>query len=108
MVRPKLVEKPSPRHKARVPYVLDFVAEVIWRFWRTVIPVLWRHFALEAAMMGRQTDDQGHLFYDFRLDEAVPDDHPVRKIAAVLDLSWVYGELAPYYPTLGRPSVDPC
>src|SRR6202166_5478554 len=58
-------------------------------------------------MMGSQTDDQGHLFYDFRLDEAVPDDHPVRKIAAVLDLSWVYGELAPYYPTLGRPSIDP-
>ena len=23
-------------------------------------------------MMGRQTDDQGHLFYDFRLDEAFP------------------------------------
>ena len=58
-------------------------------------------------MMGRQNDDQGHFFYDFRLDEAVPDDHPVRKIAAVLDLSWVYGELAPYYPTLGRPSIDP-
>src|SRR6202140_5369116 len=58
-------------------------------------------------MMGRQTDDQGHLFYDFRLDEAVPDDHPVRKIATVLNLSWVYGELAPYYPTLGRPSIDP-
>jgi transposase len=62
---------------------------------------------LEAAMMGRQTDDQGHLFYDFRLDEAVPDDHPVREIAAVLDLSWVYAELAPYYPTHGRPSIDP-
>ncbi len=58
-------------------------------------------------MMGRQTDDQGHLFYDFCLDEAVPEDHPVRKIAAVLDLSWVYGELAAYYPTLGRPSIDP-
>jgi transposase len=58
-------------------------------------------------MMGRQTDDQGHLFYDFCLAEAVPDDHPVRKIDAVLDLSWVYGELAPYYPTLGRPSIDP-
>ena len=58
-------------------------------------------------MMGRQTDDQGHLFYDFRLDEAVPDDDPVRRIAAVLDLSWVYGELAPYYPALGRPSIDP-
>jgi transposase len=58
-------------------------------------------------MMGRQNNDQGHLFYEFRLDEAVPDDHLVRKIDAVLDLSWVYGELAPHYPTLGRPSVDP-
>src|SRR6202142_3027456 len=58
-------------------------------------------------MMGRQSDDQGHLFYGFCLAEGVPDDHPVRKIAAVLDLSWVCGELAPYYPTLGRPSIDP-
>ncbi len=49
-------------------------------------------------MMGHQTNDQGHLFYDFRLDDAVPDDHPVREINAVLDLSWVYGELAPYAP----------
>jgi transposase len=31
----------------------------------------------------------------------------VRKIDAVLDLSWVYAELAPHYPTLGRPSIDP-
>ena len=31
----------------------------------------------------------------------------MRKIEAVLDLSWVYAELAPHYPTLGRPSVDP-
>ena len=58
-------------------------------------------------MMGRQNNDQGPLFYEFRLDEAVPDDHLVRKIDAVLDLSWVYAELAPHYPTLGRPSVDP-
>jgi len=58
-------------------------------------------------MMGRQNNDQGHLFYEFRLDDAVPDDHLVRKIDAVLDLSWVHGELAPHYPTLGRPSVDP-
>jgi len=58
-------------------------------------------------MMGRQNSDQGHLFYEFCLDEAVPDDHLVRKIDAVLDLSWVYAELAPHYPTLGRPSIDP-
>lgn len=58
-------------------------------------------------MMGRQNNEQGHLFYEFRLDEAVPDDHLVRQIDAVLDLSWVYAELAPHYPMLGRPSVDP-
>jgi transposase len=58
-------------------------------------------------MMGRQNNDQGPLFYEFRLEEAVPDDHLVRKIDAVLDLFWVYAELAPHYPTLGRPSVDP-
>ena len=58
-------------------------------------------------MMGRQSNDQGPLFYEFRLDEVVPADHLVRKIDAVLDLSWVYAELASHYPTLGRPSVDP-
>ena len=58
-------------------------------------------------MMGRQNNDQGPLFYEFRLDEAVPDDHLVRKIDGVVDLSWVHAELAPHYPTLGRPSVDP-
>ena len=26
--------------------------------------------------------------------------HPVREIAAVLDLSWVHAELAPFYPRL--------
>jgi hypothetical protein len=38
-------------------------------------------------MMERLNQDQGQLFYSFDLDEAIPDDHLVRKIAAVLDLS---------------------
>jgi transposase len=58
-------------------------------------------------MMGRRSRGQERLFYEFHLDEAVPDDHLVRKIAAVLDLSWVHAELAPYYPQIGRPSIDP-
>jgi transposase len=58
-------------------------------------------------MMGRRNQSQGHLFYEFRLEEAVPDDHLVRKIKALLDLSWVYAELAPYYSEIGRPSIDP-
>jgi len=45
-------------------------------------------------MMGRLNHDQQQLFYSFRLDEAVPQDHLVREIAAILDLSWVHSELA--------------
>jgi hypothetical protein len=58
-------------------------------------------------MMGRLNHDQGQLFYSFCLEEAVPDDHLVRKVAALLDLSWVHAELAPHYPDNGRPSIDP-
>ena len=58
-------------------------------------------------MMGRLNHDQVQLFYSFCLDEAVPDDHLIRGIAGVLDLSWVYCELATYYPKIGRPSIDP-
>jgi transposase len=58
-------------------------------------------------MMGRLNRDQEQFFFSFCLDDAVPDDHLVRAIAAVLDLSWVYAELASYYPKIGRPSIDP-
>jgi hypothetical protein len=56
-------------------------------------------------MMGRLEQDQGQLFYSFCLEEVVPDDHQVRALASVLDLTWVYGELSPLYPALGRPSI---
>src|SRR5215212_6245284 len=58
-------------------------------------------------MMGRSSQDQGQLFYSFNLDDVVPDDHLVRAIAAVLDLSWVRAALAPHYSPIGRPSIDP-
>jgi transposase len=58
-------------------------------------------------MMGRLNRDQKQLFYAFDLDEAVPNDHPVREIAQVLDLSWVRNALAPHYSHTGRPSIDP-
>jgi transposase len=58
-------------------------------------------------MMGRLKHDQRQFFYSFCLDEAVPEDHPVRGIAAVLDLSWVHSEVAPFYSRFGRPSIDP-
>jgi transposase len=58
-------------------------------------------------MMGRLKSDQGQLFYEFHLGDAVPEDHLVRKIDAALDLSWLRGELAPHYSSIGRPSIDP-
>ena len=46
---------------------------------RTVISVIPRITALEAAMMGRR-GEQWSLFYQFRLDERVPKDHLLRRI----------------------------
>ena len=57
--------------------------------------------------MGRLKSDQGQLFYEFQLSDAVPEDHLVRKIDTALDLSWLRSELAPHYSTMGRPSIDP-
>jgi hypothetical protein len=60
--------------------------------------------------MGRLNREQGQLFYEFRLDEVVPEDHLVRKIGAVLDLSWVHSELRrtkPMRPNITQAFGDP-
>jgi len=57
--------------------------------------------------MGRRNRPQRQLFYEFCLDEVIPGDHLVRQINSALDLTWVHAELAPYYSTTGRPSIDP-
>jgi hypothetical protein len=44
-----------------------------------------------------------------RLDNAVPDDHPVREIAAILDLSWARRTgtlLSAAWPSLDGSGVD--
>jgi DNA-binding transcriptional LysR family regulator len=46
-------------------------------------------------MMGRVKSDQGQLFDEFHLGDAVPEDHLARKIDAALDLSWLRSEVAP-------------
>src|SRR6266516_7986542 len=74
---------------------------------RSMIPSCRRESRRGQAMMGRLKSDQGQLFYEFHLGDAVPEDHLVRKIDAALDLSWLRGELAPHYSSMGRPSIDP-
>ena len=57
-------------------------------------------------MMGTQAiPDQ--LFYDFCLEDHVPQDHLLRRIDFFLDLDEMRTELKPYYSHMGRPSVDP-
>jgi transposase len=58
-------------------------------------------------MMGERVGGQDRLFYEFCLDEVVPDDHLLRRIDSVLDLIWLRRELSPYYSHTGCPSVDP-
>jgi transposase len=58
-------------------------------------------------MMGQLPPDQNALFYDFCLENYVPQDHLLRQIDPFLDLGDLRDHLAPYYSHTGRPSVDP-
>ncbi|MCP2080819.1 UNVERIFIED_ORG: transposase [Methylorubrum zatmanii] len=51
--------------------------------------------------------EQGTLFYEFSLDTHVPADHLLRSIDRFVDLTGLRQELAPFYASTGRPSVDP-
>src|SRR6202171_109535 len=58
-------------------------------------------------MMGSRQIEQGVLFYNFSLDAHVPADHLLRSIDRFVELSELRRELAPFYSSIGRPSVDP-
>jgi transposase len=58
-------------------------------------------------MMGPRQVEQGALFYNFSLDAHVPSDHLLRSIDRFVDLSDLRRQLAPFYSSTGRPSVDP-
>lgn len=47
------------------------------------------------------------LFYQFSLEEAVPADHPYRRIDKALDLRFLYRRTRPYYGSEGQQSIDP-
>ncbi len=58
-------------------------------------------------MMGHRQFEQASLFYEFSLERHVPPDHLLRSIDRFVALDEVRRELAPFYSTMGRPSVDP-
>lgn len=64
-------------------------------------------------MMGRLKSDQGQLFYEFRLGDAGPEDHLIRKIDTALDLPFAPADprLLPHWlkpPTSRHRSESPC
>ena len=50
---------------------------------------------------------QPALFYDFSLEDHVPQNHLLRSIDRFVDLSGIRSYLADFYSHTGRPSVDP-
>jgi transposase len=55
------------------------------------------------AMVGRRRRDQGRLFYEFRLEDRIPENHLFVTVA----FEDLHKELEPHYSDIGRPSVDP-
>jgi transposase len=60
-------------------------------------------------MMGRQTTNQARLFYEFNLEDRIPQHHLLRRMNGIVGsvLAGIHGELRGYYSHTGRPSIDP-
>lgn len=58
-------------------------------------------------MVGYRQADQAALFYEFSLETHVPADHLLRSIDRFVELGELRRELASFYSTIGRPSIDP-
>ena len=57
-------------------------------------------------MMGEQQRSES-LFYYFRLEDQIPNDHLLRLIDRHIDFSFVRERLRKHYSSTGRPSIDP-
>lgn len=58
-------------------------------------------------MMGHRPEAQPALFFEFSLEDHVPQDHLLRSIDPFVDLTGIRAHLSDYYSHTGRPSVDP-
>ena len=58
-------------------------------------------------MMGNRQVEQAALFYEFSLEGHVPADHLLRSIDRFVELGALRRELAAFYSTIGRRSIDP-
>src|SRR5947209_940225 len=58
------------------------------------------------TMMGEQPRTES-LFYYFRLEDQIPEDHLLRLLDHLVDFSFVRERLKSFYSSTGRPSIDP-
>ena len=58
-------------------------------------------------MMGQLEGGSAKLFYEFSLEEMVPQNHLLRKIDQFLNFDVLRSHLKPFYSHTGRPSIDP-
>jgi len=60
----------------------------------------------EAQHDGQQCRSES-LFYYFRIEDHVPEDHLLRAIDRYVNFDFVREKLKPFYNETGRPSIDP-
>jgi transposase len=58
------------------------------------------------SMMGQHTRSES-LFYYFRIEDQVPEDHLLRLIDGHVSFDFVHEKLRDSYSDTGRPSIDP-
>jgi transposase len=58
-------------------------------------------------MMGHRQVEQAALFYEFSLERHIPPGHLLRSVDRFVELSDLRRELARFYSSTGRPSIDP-
>ena len=64
-------------------------------------------FRRKFPLMGQQSAEQNSLFYDFSLEQHIPENYLLRRIDSFLDFDQLRYHLFPYYSLNGRPSIDP-
>jgi transposase len=58
------------------------------------------------TMMGQQPRTEP-LFYYFRLEDQIPEDHLLKRLDRCIDFAFVRERLRDNYSAIGRPSIDP-
>lgn len=78
----------------------DAIEKGGWEGVRTLIPLPQGSSMVEgAAMMGRRTRDQGKLFYEFRIEDRILENHLLRRMNVFVTASLVdlHTELEPFF-----------